>query len=321
MKFCSHCGAQCKDSALFCTTCGQKLGETPPQQNVPPPPNVPPQQQVPPQPNPAPPPYGVPPQPNMPAYGVPPRPVASAVRTPLLQMMESPAPMAAAILLSASILLTFISVCMSNWMSVFSMSVSILGAVGLWMLVASAQEAKTRGRPMSLSSFPLFKVCMILAIVADGIYLLIVDIRLIIAMASLGRYYLGWVLAVLLASFLLITAYVVLAILYYVQGLRVVSDIRLSLEMGQQPRPFSRYFIVVSFILGIGGALGGIAMLILSCLMRELFYGFPIAPAVLAFLATLASAGFYIVIGVCLSRLNRSFAYQHTVFQQQNRMP
>ncbi len=323
MKFCSHCGAQCKDSAMFCTTCGHKLNEASPQQNIPPQPNIPPQQEVPPQPN-VPPPSNMPPYQQVPQYPMPPRPVASTARTPLLQMLESPALIVATILLSASVLLTFISVCMSNWTSVFTMTASILGLIGLWMLVGNVQSTKGRGLPLSLSSFSLFKISMIIAIVANCIYVLIMDIFLIIGMAMIGDrysyYYDAAIMAAVVIAFVLITAYEVLAILYYVQGMRVVSDVRLALEMGQQPRPFPKYFIVASFILGIGGLLGGIVMLIFTSVgsLGYYYYGFSIAPIVLNFLAMLAGAGFYIVIGVCLSKLNQTFAY-HMANQQQNR--
>lgn len=304
MKFCSHCGAQCKDSAIFCTTCGNKLNEgVPPQPDVPPQQNVPPQQSVPPQ-------YGAPPQ-----YSMPPKPVASTNRTPLLQMIESPALLVVAILLSASVVLTFINVCMSNWPSIFTMLPGVLGLVGLWMLFVSAQGTRTQGTPLSLGSFSLFKASMIVSIVATAIYLLIVDILLIIAMAGISEImhygYSGYgvIIAVLVIMFLLITAYEVLAILYYAKGMRVVTDIRIALETGQPVRPLSKYFIVVSFILGIGSALGGLAMLIIACIahdsLRYYYYGISIAPAVIAFLAALASAGFYIMIGVSLSKLSR----------------
>lgn len=336
MKFCNHCGAQCKDSAMFCTTCGHKLNEAappqpnvPPQQSVPPQPNVPPQQNVPPQSN-VPPQYSAPPQPNMPPYQapqyhVPVKPVASTVRTAFLQMLESPALIVATIFLSCSVVLTFISVCMSNWVSVFQLIPAIVGLVGLWMLFSSVQGTKGRGTPISLASFPVFKISMIVSIVANIIYVLVMDILLIIGMAVLGeemRYYrgLGVMMATLIIMLVLLTAYQILAIMYYVKGMGVVSNLRMSLELGQQPRLLSKYFIVISYILGIAGALGGIAMLVISCIAQgELrWYGIWVAPMVLNFLALIASAGFYIMIGMYLSKLNHSYTFA-SYQQQQNR--
>ncbi|MCI9576196.1 MAG: zinc-ribbon domain-containing protein [Clostridiales bacterium] len=405
MKYCSQCGASCKDEAMFCTSCGHKLNEgapspvvspqqaappepnvppqqtappesnVPPQQTAPPEPNIPPQQAAPPEPNippqqaappepnvppqqtappepnippqqtappetnvppqqtappepNVPPQQGVPPYLNTPPHGqgypgyypgaIPPRPVASMNRTSLVEMLNSPVLLILTILLSGSVLFTFVSLCLGQWPVIFGLVPTVLGIVGLWMLVSSVSEYRTRGKPISLSNFPLFKISNIASIVLDSIYTLTIDIILIIYMAELGRYarYMvggSAVMAVLALSLIFLTVFEVFKILYHVKGLKVITDIRIALETGQPVKPLSKYFVIFSFIIGICLVIGSIFVLVMVTIANdEMGGGYlagSVAAAVLLLISSLSGSGFYIILGIFLSKLNRQAAY------------
>lgn len=338
MKYCSQCGASCKDEAMFCTSCGHKLNEgapssvVPPQQTASSEPNASPQQTAPTESNVQPQqtfPHqqGAPSNPKTPPHGygypghypgaMPPRPVASMTRTSLVEMLDSPVLLILTILLSGSVLFTFVSLCLGQWTVIFGLVPAALGIIGLWMLFNSVQGYHTRGIPISLSSFPLFKASNIASIVLNAVYTIIMDIFLIILLAELGgyRYYPGGgsLMAVLSLTLIFLTAFEVFAILYYIKGMQVITDIRIALETGQPVKPISKYFVIFSFIIGVCGVLGSIYVLVMASIANAEFGGGylagSVAAAALLLISSLSGSGFYISLGIFLSKLSGRNAY------------
>ena len=286
MKYCTKCGAQCEDNAIFCVKCGTKFelpepseqNETtptsPPQIILPQTPQYaqpPPQYQQPP-PQYAQPPYGgyVPPLPETPATGI------------LKKISSSPLFVVFVLLYSLLLVIRLIKVFTDNIATApylygipgggtpivngWAIAAGLIGwilpaliGLGLWMHFMAANDKRNEG--MKTSGLTLIMVCTIITLVLVSIAILLLLLSLLIMLIAVLSAGIPAVVAGVAVMCGIYVIGVILVIIYYVKVLKSIRAVSRCAKTGN-PHKVSAYVAVVNFILAFFGILGIIVQIV-----------------------------------------------------------
>lgn len=130
---------------------------------------------------------------------------------------------------------------------------SIVVAIGMWMLFASAMDHS--GQPMKATGLTLIRVIAILQIVLVSLAALGAVVILLILMAALARYDDAAVPAFLIVI-VLVAAIFALGILFYVKLAGTIQTMRNSILTGMASDRVSAYVAVISIIGGVCALFG-----------------------------------------------------------------
>lgn len=143
---------------------------------------------------------------------------------------------------------------------------AILVAVGIWLVFVSAMD--NSGAPLKTTGLTIIRVIQIISLVLSCLMFLLIEVLIIIVIATVGRYD-DSATGIFLVIMLLVAVIAALDILYYVKLMGTINSIRQSIWRDEPFNKISAYVAVLSIIGGagslfsllVGGVFGALASL------------------------------------------------------------